>query len=63
VLHFKSPTGDYKDNDTWEQHGANVTLQMTDHYSEYTGAITGNTLTGKAHNKANRDWTWSVTKQ
>jgi hypothetical protein len=62
ALHYTSPTGSYE-NGTWTQEGKRVAFEMNDHYSDYEGTIEGETMQGKASNKAGHAWTWSVTRR
>lgn len=62
VLEYQNPTIAYR-NGSWKQAGSAVSIEMNDHYAEYEGVIQGETMDGKAHNVAGKNWTWSVKRK
>ncbi|MGI8335016.1 protein kinase domain-containing protein [Actinomadura scrupuli] len=60
---YRSPTGNWDNQeDRWSVNGSKLTIDMKGGYSIYEGTITGNTISGKAHNVTGRRWTWSLRK-
>jgi hypothetical protein len=62
ILHYASPTGSYA-NGTWTQNGDSVYMETNKKYSERTGTIQGNSMSGVGWNQVGKHWTWSLTKQ
>lgn len=62
ALHY-SLAGSEQDSGTWKQHGSKVIMETNDHYADFTGTIEGNTITGSAHNRAGKAWTWVAERQ
>ncbi|MDQ6963141.1 MAG: hypothetical protein Q9M28_11565 [Mariprofundaceae bacterium] len=62
-LGFTSPTGTFRDGDTWKQDGKTIYFETNKKYSEYEGVINGNTMQGKAWNTQKDTWTWTATKK
>jgi heme/copper-type cytochrome/quinol oxidase subunit 2 len=46
--------------DTWKQNGNKLTMSITNGYAIYEGAIYGDRIDYKAHNKVNLDWTGTL---
>jgi hypothetical protein len=46
--------------DTWKQNGTSLTMSITNGYAIYEGAISGDRIDYKAHNKVNLDWTGTL---
>ncbi len=62
ALHYSLSGSEY-DNGTWKQDGARVIMETNGHYADFTGTIRGSKITGSAHNKAGKSWTWVAEKQ
>ena len=59
VLNYTANDGTYQ-NGTWWQIGNQVFMETNNHYADYQGTIAAGTISGKASNIADRDWTWEV---
>lgn len=59
VLNYTTMSATYQ-NGTWWQIGNQVFMETNDHYADYQGTIAGGTISGRASNIANHDWTWVV---
>jgi outer membrane biogenesis lipoprotein LolB len=63
VLKSTHPNDKTKNNDTWEQDGANVSLYYNNKYSQYKGVLSGaNVMSGTAVNKTGTTWNWKATR-
>jgi hypothetical protein len=62
-VRYRSPTGNWDNQeDRWSTSGSKLTIEMKGGYSVYEGTITGNSMSGKAHNVTGRQWTWILRK-
>ena len=61
TLSYNSPTGSFK-NGKWKQFGNAVYFEMNDHYSEYLGEVSGQSIKGRAWNSKGLAWEWKATK-
>lgn len=63
VLHSTHPNDKTRDNDTWEQDGANVNFYFNNKFSLYKGTISGgNLMSGTATNRKGKNWDWKASR-
>jgi len=62
ALRYTNSIGTYE-NGTWEQHGKLLLMSINDGFSEYSGMIDGDTISGRARNKKDEHWTWQAERK
>jgi hypothetical protein len=62
ILEYESPSGRFR-NGSWKQEGDTLRMEMNNHYSDYEGTVSGDSIAGKAKNVTGKTWTWRVTRQ
>ena len=63
VLKTTHPNDKTKDNDTWDQDGANLNFYFNNQFSQYKGTLSGtNFMYGTATNKKGSSWAWKATR-
>lgn len=62
ILRYSTAHGTWT-NGTWLQEGNTVTMEMNDHYADYSGQIRGTRLSGTGHNRAGARWDWRADRQ
>lgn len=54
--------GSNYDNGAWFQRGTRVDFSMNNHYADYTGRLSGDTISGTQKNSVKNTGTWKVTR-
>jgi len=62
ALHYTNPNGNWR-KATWKQDGASVYFETNDRYSEYSGTIDGDRMSGSARNRPGHQWTFQVERR
>lgn len=61
IVEYANPDTYYR-NGTWTLDGNSFHIETNNHYADYTGTLSGDTLSGSAKNVKNSTWTWSLQK-